>query len=611
MIVASGEKSCRSDITAVAVCQKGTVKAQNKSIRMSSAAPPPGKKCKTGTDHPNDDAALRAELDELKKKYDELEKKYDEVEKKYDEEKKEKDELQKKIDQTSLKTLVLMKEPLHLTERGSGKSHTGKTPKHKEAHMTKIGEKFKLASLFDSNFAQKITKDVWQNPSSLLVDFKDAEKAYSSEADVSRFVASALRDAAELASIVAGRKFELRHEMSFFSQRPDHLVVFDLDSNVPLIAVEDKKPFDGNLEDANVVLGQLFDYTAAMKAFGHATPFVILTTFEKSSMFWLADSKSNDIATDVPGILERSFGQAVSAEPGLSATGAKKKTPSPPDLKSESLENMEGIMFSAADGGDRKLIGTEEYQSNRLVQLMYTAILCGAAANPCAEKKHEIRSLQAGKWYKGGALEMTSDDYSWGTLQAEVGKPIMKQLISQSGKSANATKGDCRYYVIGIIGAGDTSKVFHALDASGNECVIKMYAKRVDERKLTLTKKDFESKAEQATKREVDNYSLLYPEFGVKREMIYQHFCAVMPFFRPIPKGDRSKYLEAIGKEFERFAEKSRKYETSDVRWRHVGLYGEENKIVLFDLADLEEMLGENGEHVSSQHAKILKERIR
>lgn len=55
-------------------------------------------------------------------------------------------------------------------------------------------------------------------------------------------------------------------------------------------------------------------------------------------------------------------------------------------------------------------------------------------------------------------------------------------------------------WLVGIIGAGDTSQVFHALDSMRKECVIKMYAKRTDDGdKTTLSKQDFECKAEAST----------------------------------------------------------------------------------------------------------------
>jgi hypothetical protein len=52
----------------------------------------------------------------------------------------------------------------------------------------------------------------------LNLDDKNEGKplSYCAEADISHFVRSALRDAVKLASTVAGKTFNVRHEMSFF-----------------------------------------------------------------------------------------------------------------------------------------------------------------------------------------------------------------------------------------------------------------------------------------------------------------------------------------------------------------------------------------------------------
>ena len=120
-------------------------------------------------------------------------------------------------------------------------------------------------------------------------------------------------------------------------------------------------------------------------------------------MLWLKESDSNDIANNVESKLEESFGQVPSA--GLPATGVStstKKTPSPPDLKREAWEQWDGEEYqagfqAAASPGERRLMGTQEYDSTHLVRLMYTAILCSAAANPYAGTKHEKSSSRTGK----------------------------------------------------------------------------------------------------------------------------------------------------------------------------------------------------------------------
>lgn len=60
-----------------------------------------------------------------------------------------------------------------------------------------------------------------------------------------------------------------------------------------------------------------------------------------------------------------------------------------------------------------------------------------------------------------------------------------------------------------------------------------------------------------------------------------------MPFFRPLSKEERYKYLTngKIEAALERLGDKGFQYCKTDVRWRHVGVY--DNQIVMFDLADL------------------------
>jgi serine/threonine-protein kinase RIO1 len=45
-----------------------------------------------------------------------------------------------------------------------------------------------------------------------------------------------------------------------------------------------------------------------------------------------------------------------------------------------------------------------------------------------------------------------------------------------------------KYYVVGVIGSGNTSKVFHAVDLDGEEYAIKMYVQRFNGN--TYLKKD-------------------------------------------------------------------------------------------------------------------------
>ena len=89
-------------------------------------------------------------------------------------------------------------------------------------------------------------------------------------------------------------------------------------------------------------------------------------------------------------------------------------------------------------------------------------------------------------------------------------------------------------------------------------------------------------------------------------------WAVVMPFFEPVPTGDREKHLPAIEKALEIFAENGKMYADDDVRWRHVVVHkdGEGNeRTILCDLADLVDV-GTNKEAAVQKQISILNERI-
>jgi hypothetical protein len=79
-----------------------------------------------------------------------------------------------------------------------------------------------------------------------------------------------------------------------------------------------------------------------------------------------------------------------------------------------------------------------------------------------------------------------------------------------------------------------------------------------------------------------------------------------MPFFKPLSKEERDKYLPVtkgggdIEKCLQNMKNEGLQYCDEDVRWRHVGLF--ENKIVLFDLAELKEL---KKDFVVQDHIKL------
>jgi hypothetical protein len=92
---------------------------------------------------------------------------------------------------------------------------------------------------------------------SMLITLLDKHKgvvSYQSKADISSYTRLALQDAITMMSLINNIQLNSRHEQSIFSQQPDHVVVFDVESNLPIIAVEDRKPAPENL--AKTLLGK-------------------------------------------------------------------------------------------------------------------------------------------------------------------------------------------------------------------------------------------------------------------------------------------------------------------------------------------------------------------
>jgi hypothetical protein len=91
-----------------------------------------------------------------------------------------------------------------------------------------------------------------------------------------------------------------------------------------------------------------------------------------------------------------------------------------------------------------------------------------------------------------------------------------------------------KYYieslVVGVIGSGNTSKMFHAVDLDCKEYAIKMYVKNLDGNTY-IKKKDFEEKGWLSVTTEVRNFKLIYPKLNVVYKKLNKCHCIVMPFF--------------------------------------------------------------------------------
>ena len=549
--------------------------------------------------------------------------------------------------EVSLHTLLTSPPEIVLKESGSGKSHTGESA-HKKGRAEEKKFVLGLQQLVQS--PHKSIAECWHNVNSVLLsslrvpnppsaDDKSLSRSYATEADISSLVSAAVIDASYLAGKVTGMNFETRHETSLFAQRPDHLVVYNTSSGLPLLSVEDKKPWGMHVgvEGLETVVGQIFDYATAMRAFGNAAPFVVLTCFQKSLLFWLEDRESNLLATQESRRNESSFEKLRKKNLEQMDCRSDKKTPSPPDLKSVppspekgatqilvgSNENCSTYGIFSGGGGDnaRTLNYSREngFDYKNLVPLLYTAILCAVKMNPNPQhlNRLKIAELSKGFRFEGGALKMKENmhDYEWGQLVATVGEKIKERNSSTRLKSLASEP--C-FFVVAIIGVGSTSKVFSALDQNGEPWVIKMYVKRTDNTGLNLDAKAFAARAKEKTEKEVKSFEALYPflKGKVKHQMIIGFHCVIMPFFKPLTKTERPKKETEIKAVLHHFYEKNLQQDEVDLRWRHIGLYTDaetQEHLVLYDLADLKSIEGKRSDEGSAfveQKWNILRGRL-
>jgi hypothetical protein len=147
-------------------------------------------------------------------------------------------------------------------------------------------------------------------------------------------------------------------------------------------------------------------------------------------------------------------------------------------------------------------------------------------------------------------LELSEDSYGWG-----LGTISSNQKCPTRFKESLKKK----YYVVGVIGSGITSKVFHTVDLDCKEYAIKMYVKRFDGNTY-LTEEEFEENGRKSVTTEVKNFKLIYPNLNVVCQKLNNHHCVIMPFFNPVPKDKRDGFIDNIENVLEVFASKKRKY---------------------------------------------------
>jgi hypothetical protein len=530
---------------------------------------------------------------------------------------------------SSLLTLLDLNEANFMLQRvGSESSHV------KGNHMdaSAIQSAFKMFDINEEKKVKSISRTLLR-----LLDQSDQDYSlpwtfkrlpFATEADIASIVNDVLLDAIEILKILKIHIGDLNvyRERSLFSGRPDILVVRSPTNHFPLLVVTIQKPvMTGSLCAEAEALGQAYDYAESLRAFGHQLPVVVLTSLEDSFVCWNSKNKE---ATE---LYAKGVGSVIPCPPTSQnqRESLASKSASPPMLKtsSVSMDERDAIVHSVfVAEPDRELNRSKVFKAHELVHVLCTALCHAANAHSTPAAMPFINLLKPGSTcYFPNALRFTATkekNYTWGELTVCFGEPIRRQPLKSKKLHRNAKpidRSDTQaYYLIGKLGHGATSNVWHALNWEGNEVVIKMYVK--------TTNAEGDKEAERAAKTEVCRLCSFYPFLarkvsGVKLSGFH---CVVMPFFNPVPSAERNGALKAVEEVLKTaFVKAKLKYDDNDFRWSHIGTYTEpgqdEKEIILYDLADLVSTEEEDGdddddgddESFVQAHLSVLKKRIK
>jgi hypothetical protein len=608
-----------------------------------SECPPPSKRAKN-KEIPatcNSDFARKNEENERKKNEDN-ESEFEEIKRMYEEMKRENE----KFRLTSCSAILDLKE-IKLRCTGSESSHI--KGKHEKASVHRT---IHYSSSYTENYTDMDVKQMLLKttcPSRLLGILIDPENhdtqkelKYGTEADVVAYVVDALVDAITIAKALKvlnsnekENELHFSRERSLFSGRPDILVIRTA-KGIPLIVVEVKKPIVSQqgkpktLSSEENVLGQVYDYARSLRAHGHLNPAVVLTSFEESFVCYSTDTEE---ATDEHDHNHDTITTSSSASASVSIasplTGiaphqsSTEASPSPPSLAP--VVSMENEPHIFAPNYARKLNISQNFKSHELVGLFCSLL---KDIDPRYFEPSMIQHVNRGTTYKfSNVLLFTTDkekSYTWGSLGVNIGSPIVSEKFNtktptRKGKIQPMKNDENAYYLIGKLGYGDTSNVWHALNSSGEQVAIKLYVKNIDDEDNALSEKDFEDMAQAATMKEAILLKTIYPFLKEKvQNLVLNGFiCVVMPLFLPVESCKRAGALDEVKDVLcNRFAKERIRYRNEDVRWRHVGIYHDhesgKDHTILYDLADLEEVRGDPSDNAFFVHKHIerLTERI-
>jgi hypothetical protein len=437
--------------------------------------------------------------------------------------------------------------------------------------------------------------------SSLLHDLGNAEYfTYQNETKVQNLVAACLKDA--LRSLGLYDDFAVENEYSIFSLRPDIVVVSHSGRGIILV-VEVKKPGNGVFESHGVA-GQVFDYLVGELLAGNAAPFAVLSCYDEMCIAHLDDGGvSRNILTENAGRLSSDIEPETLAAFGVGGDGNKKPSqqssppsklnrvfnegkPSSGEARAGGTEGKDDGESSDDEDWNRAVVYTQTFHGEQAIKTLALAIRCGLQA----VAKSEPRNVPMdGESASRSCARVNEAGLVWGNIPANLRFNHFK-FPGPTTKSL---------YLWRDLGRGSKGRVFLACNAEGSVCAVKFFLINYDtyhrqegtrDERQAFRKAQMEMKAAEAIQ-ERDYWLRVYGDAFKDQVRVVQLnnlWCLLMPYFDQVSSDQREGCIGAIREHLTRFKDMNLRYNTEDLRWRHVGVRDGQTPY-LFDLGSLEE----------------------
>jgi Family of unknown function (DUF5898) len=434
---------------------------------------------------------------------------------------------------------------------------------------------------------------------------------YQTEADVAYYVNLAMDDATVICNAIVSMisassdsvkelaTLVVRQEMSIFSNRCDHAIVYDRTSNAPIFCVETKKhfPLEFDKEKKNKSWGQVYDQLKAMSVLGHPCAFGALTSFNETYVTRLRP----DMEWNAPPTLQ-SLQSPVSRLPG---TTPREMTQSP--LRVEQAVDNDSTGNQAmrfVPDKNRGVIRSENCIDPKCIVSAFVIMILHALKVNYEPKT--FYKFTNGQLVVVDCLQMKETSYKWGRLHTTYKGPCTRDI--RQCLRFFRKKG---LYLMDCIGTGSTSKAYYAITEDGYDCVVKIYVQQHDKEGSMKTLRKFRSDSKKHVTNEENYYQKIYKKelhnYVWTEKMNHLH-CIIMPFFAPIQDRHAEQTQTSIVDRLTLFTEEKLAFRKDDQRWRHIGRFNE--KLYMFDLGDLEECASKEvaatcaQEHMTSLNAR-------